>query len=261
MAHRSLKAEVGVEQAADQDADEQGGVDLLGNQRQGNGDDRGQQGPDGVVEIAGGFYISRSLASGAQEGAAAGLTGLILPIAGHAQAGGAAVGTLDHLAARFLRRVPGSHGSGAHGKQQHHRHRQQGQQTARILSHGVLSFARKKSHDVVMTSSMQRGNHDSAPPQGDDSLRDLLPQPGPKDVRPALRTSANTPFPSPAGLGIRGRLLFVAAPLSHLSHHGIISCRNVNPFSGFSCFSPRPPSGPAAAGKRPPRKAGQRTAL
>ena len=145
MAHGPLKAKVGIEQAAGYDTNEQGRVDLLGNQRQGNGNDRGQQRPDGVVEMAGGFYIPRSLAGGAQEGAAAGLAGLVLTIAGHAQAGGAAVAALDHLAARLLRRVPGSHGSGAHRKQQHHRHCQQSQQTTWILSHGVLSFSQKKS--------------------------------------------------------------------------------------------------------------------
>ena len=117
----------------------------------------------------------------------------------------------------------------------------------------VFSPFLKKSHDVVMTSLVEQGNHDSAPSQGDDSLRDLLPQPGPKGVRPALRTSANTPFPSPAGLGIRERLLFVAAPLSHLSHHGIISCRNVNPFSRFSCFSP-PAIGPSTRQAKPGKK-------
>ena len=41
--------EVGVQQSTGQDADEQGGVDLLGDQGQADGDDGGQQGPDGGV--------------------------------------------------------------------------------------------------------------------------------------------------------------------------------------------------------------------
>ena len=39
-------------QVADQNADEQRGVNLLGDQRQADGHDRGNQGPDGAVESA-----------------------------------------------------------------------------------------------------------------------------------------------------------------------------------------------------------------
>ena len=52
MEHGSLKLEAGIEQAAGQDADEQGGVNLLGDQGQTDGDHRGQQGKGGGVERA-----------------------------------------------------------------------------------------------------------------------------------------------------------------------------------------------------------------
>ena len=48
----TLKGEVGVEQAAHQDTNKQGGVDLLGDQGQGDGDDGGQQGESGGIEVA-----------------------------------------------------------------------------------------------------------------------------------------------------------------------------------------------------------------
>ena len=41
--------EVGVQQSAGQDTDEQGGIDLLGDQSQTDGDDGGQQSPDGGI--------------------------------------------------------------------------------------------------------------------------------------------------------------------------------------------------------------------
>ena len=52
MEHGPLKLEAGIEQAAGQDADEQGGVDLLRDQGKPDGNHRGQQGPGGGVERA-----------------------------------------------------------------------------------------------------------------------------------------------------------------------------------------------------------------
>ena len=53
MGQGTLKGEVGVEQSAHHDTDEQGGVYLLGNQGQRDGDDGGQQGQNGVKGVAG----------------------------------------------------------------------------------------------------------------------------------------------------------------------------------------------------------------
>ena len=44
--------ELHLDQVAHQNAEEQGGVDLLGDQRQADGHDGGNQGPDGAVELA-----------------------------------------------------------------------------------------------------------------------------------------------------------------------------------------------------------------
>ena len=119
----ALKGKVGVEQAAHQDADEQGGVDLLGDQGQGDGDDRGQQGEGGVVKAAGGLDIAGPAAGGTHIAPAAGLALWVQAVAHHTGGAGAAVGTLDHLAARLVGGVGGEDGGGQ-GQQQHdHQHR------------------------------------------------------------------------------------------------------------------------------------------
>ena len=107
---RPLKGQVGVQQAAHQDADEQGGVHLLGDQGQGDGDDRGQQGQGGVVEVAGGLHIAD---------AAAGLAGDRLARVVEDDTQSAAVGALDHFGAGGLGGVFGE-GGGGQSQQQHH---------------------------------------------------------------------------------------------------------------------------------------------
>lgn len=145
MGQGTLEAEVRVEQAADQDADEEGGIDLLRDEGQGNGDHRGQQGPGGVVEGAGGLDIARPLAAGAHTGATAVFAGRVLPVAGHADPLAAAVGADDHLAARLLRGVACGQARGAQGKNQDHQQTQQSQQPSLVVSHGSLSL-KQKSH-------------------------------------------------------------------------------------------------------------------
>ena len=49
----AFKGEVRVEQSAGHDADKQGGINLLGHQSEGDGDNGGKQRPDGVVEARG----------------------------------------------------------------------------------------------------------------------------------------------------------------------------------------------------------------
>ena len=117
---RPLELEVGIEQAAHQNADEQGGIDLLGQQGQGDGDHRGQQGEGGVVKVAGGLDIALSPAGGADKCAAAHLAVFVQTVAAHADAHGAAVGTLDHGGARLLGGVGGRPGGGGHGQHHHH---------------------------------------------------------------------------------------------------------------------------------------------
>ena len=53
MVDRSLKIEIGIQQAAEHNADEQGGIDLLCNQRQRDCDDRRHKRPDAFAEAAG----------------------------------------------------------------------------------------------------------------------------------------------------------------------------------------------------------------
>ena len=117
---RPLELEVGIEQTAHQDTDEQGGVDLLGQQGQGDGDHRGQQGQGGVIEVAGGLDIALSSAGGTDKRAAAHLTVFVQAIAAHADAHGTAVGTLDHGGPRLLGWVGGRPGGGGHGQHHHH---------------------------------------------------------------------------------------------------------------------------------------------
>ena len=110
--NRALKGEVGVEKAAHQDSDKQGGVDLLGNQSQCNGDDRGQQGHRGIEEIAGRGDVAL---------ACAGLAGDGLALVGQDHTQRAAVGTLDHLGAADLGGVAsGGKGGGDHSQEHHH---------------------------------------------------------------------------------------------------------------------------------------------
>ena len=47
----TFKGEPGIEQGADDDTDEQGAVDFLGDQSQDDGDDRGEQSPEGCVHL------------------------------------------------------------------------------------------------------------------------------------------------------------------------------------------------------------------
>ena len=129
MEHCALKGEVGVEQAAHQNADEQGGVDLLGDEGQGDGDDRGQQGRGGVEEIAGGDDIAHISA------VHAGFAGDGLPLVGQDDAHRTAVGALDILGAGQLGGVaPGGEGGADHG-QQHHRQKDEPQAGASSSSH------------------------------------------------------------------------------------------------------------------------------
>lgn len=110
----ALKGEVGVEQSAHQNTDEQGGINLLGNQGQGDGDHRGQQGHGGVVKITGGHNISHILA------VAAGLAGDGLALVGQNHTHSGAVGALDVLGAAELGGVLHAGKGGAdHGQQQH----------------------------------------------------------------------------------------------------------------------------------------------
>ena len=105
-----LEAEVGEQQAAHHDADEQGGVHLLGDQGQADGHHRRQQGQGGVVELALGLGVA---------GAAAGLTGDGLSLLGQDHPQGGAVGALDHLGARLVDGAGGK-GGGGHGQDEHH---------------------------------------------------------------------------------------------------------------------------------------------
>ena len=126
-----LKGEVGVQQAAHQDADEQGGVDLLGNQGQGDGDDGGNQGPEGVVETAGGLDVAHALAGFAGDG---------LQVLGQDDAGGPAVGALDVLGSHRLGEVlTGGQGGDGHGGAQQEHDRQQRQKPSSQISHSSLS--------------------------------------------------------------------------------------------------------------------------
>ena len=58
--HRAGEVVVAVHQATQDDADEQGGVDLLRDERQGDGDDRRDQGPERAVYAAAGRDFSRA---------------------------------------------------------------------------------------------------------------------------------------------------------------------------------------------------------
>ena len=54
--HSLDKGKAAVEQGSHQNADEQGGVGLLGDEGQADGDDGRQEGPKGVVELADRFH-------------------------------------------------------------------------------------------------------------------------------------------------------------------------------------------------------------
>ena len=58
--HRAGEVVVAVHQATQDDADEQGGVDLLRDERQGDSDDRRDQGPERAVYAAAGRDFSRA---------------------------------------------------------------------------------------------------------------------------------------------------------------------------------------------------------
>ena len=144
VAHGGLELEVGVEQAARHDADEQRAVNFLGDEGQRDGDDRGQQGPGGVEEAAGRGHIPRAAAGGANVRAAARLTGGVQPVAFHTGTHGAAVRAFDHLGAGFFGRVAGSKGCGAEHYQQHQHHCQKRQDAGQRLSHVSSSCINKK---------------------------------------------------------------------------------------------------------------------
>ena len=135
----ALKGKVGVQQTADQNSDEQGGIDLLGDQGQRNGDDGGKQRPGRIVEVAGGLHKSASLAGGTLTGTAAVLAGVVVSVTGHTQAGAAAVGALDPFAAGLLGGIPLGVDGGGHGSDQDQKHRQQRQQSPQCLFHSTLS--------------------------------------------------------------------------------------------------------------------------
>ena len=59
------EVKVGIQQTADEDADEQRRVDLLGQQRQRDGNDGRHERPEGAVDVAGGFNRTRAAAGGA----------------------------------------------------------------------------------------------------------------------------------------------------------------------------------------------------
>ena len=65
--HSIFEIKIGIHQAAGQNADEQGGVDFLGDQGQYDGDDRGQQGPCSVVEHADSFCLIAGSESGGDQ--------------------------------------------------------------------------------------------------------------------------------------------------------------------------------------------------
>ena len=121
--HRALKGEVGVQQAARQNADKQGGIDLLGDQRQGDGDHRGQQGPRAVEKGAGRGDVARVFA------VRAGFAGDGPAVLGQHHPGGSAVGALDVLGSGKLGGVlrRGEGGQDGEGQRQHGKQREQAQ--------------------------------------------------------------------------------------------------------------------------------------
>ena len=60
----ALKAEVSIEEPAHHDAHEQGGVDLLGDEGQADGDDGWEQRPEGLIEAGGGLSVRFVLGEG-----------------------------------------------------------------------------------------------------------------------------------------------------------------------------------------------------
>ena len=152
--HGPLEVEVGVQQAAGQNADEQGGIDLLGNQRQRDGDDRGQQGPNGIIIVAGGVDLPHTAAGGADVGPGAVGTGRVQTITGHAGRGAAAVGALHQIGGRLS---SGHDGDGQRG--QNHDHHQQGEQGSpvsqihRISSKNKNAMVREADHDRLFRTA------------------------------------------------------------------------------------------------------------
>ena len=116
MKYRGLKGKVGIQQAAHHNTDEKGAVHLLRDEGQRDGNDRRQQGPEGVEEAAGGLHIA---------GAAATLAGGGGALVGEDDAHSPAVGTLNHLRPDFLCGVIGGEGIDGHDATQQD---QQGQQ-------------------------------------------------------------------------------------------------------------------------------------
>ena len=137
MQDRSLKGEVGVEQAAYHNADEQRGIDLLGQQSQADGDHRGEQGQGRVEKAAGGRDIARVLTF------STGLTGDGLPLVGQHHAHGRTVGALDILGAVEFRGVlPGGKGGGDQAEQE--------QEYGRSLYQPAVGFSHKFSLQIFL---------------------------------------------------------------------------------------------------------------
>ena len=149
-----FKIEVGVQQTAGQNADEQGGINLFGDQRQGDGNDRGQQGPDSIVVVAGGVDLTHAAASGTDVGPSTVGTGRVQTIAGHAGRGAAAVGALHQIGGRL---TGGHNGNGQSG--QNHDHHQQGDQRPpvsqihRISSKIKNAMVREADHDRLFRAA------------------------------------------------------------------------------------------------------------
>ena len=136
MKHGGFKGKVGVQQAAHQNTDEQGAVYLLGDQRQCDGNDGRQQGPEGVVKLAGGFHVT-----GTATGFAVGNSSFVR----EDDTGSAAVGAFDHLGAALLGGVVRREGRDGHGAAHQQYHCQQGQQPSSQVSHDFSLLTKIKS--------------------------------------------------------------------------------------------------------------------
>ena len=146
----ALEGEVGVKQAAHQDTDKQGGVDLLGDQSQGNGDDRGQQGKSGSVEVAGRGDHTFAAAGGAYVGPFTDSAGGVGAVALHADAVALAGRALHGGAASTL-----SGGKGhAHQGQNQDQRQHDPAQPASVHSHSshfppkISSTGTTNTHDI-----------------------------------------------------------------------------------------------------------------
>ena len=235
----ALEGEVGVKQAAHQDTDKQGGVNLLGDQRQGNGDDRGQQSKGGSVEVAGRGDHTFAAAGGAHVGPFTDSAGGVGAVALHADAVALAGRALHGGAASAL-----SGGKGhAHQGQNQDQRQHDPAQPASVHSHSshfppkISSTGTTNTHDISpgalaqqKTMNAKRAHGKTGcplsaekPRQEDlwialhksDSPQDLIPRPrsaaqaGGGDLRRFTLSSGTAAWPYP---GVRMR----TAPLSLL---------------------------------------------